>query len=157
MTGRSGPVLFAYDGSPLAKRAIEDAGEVLDTGRRALVLTVWQPFDVGFIPAGGQQFDAAEISEVRSAAQRTAAEGASLADGAGFRADGLELEASPTWKGIVDLAEQRDAALIVIGSHRRSGLAGLFAGSIAAAVTGHCRRPVLIVHRQDGRSSQTPA
>jgi nucleotide-binding universal stress UspA family protein len=143
------PVLFAYDGSSLAKRAIEQAGELLDTGRRALVLTVWQPFDVGFIPAGGQQFDAAEISEVRRAAGRTAAEGASLADAAGFRAESLEIEASPTWKGIVDVAERDDAALIVLGSHRRHGLTGVLAGSVAACVTGHSRRSVLIVHRRE--------
>ena len=152
MSGETGsaPVLFAYDGSPLAKRAIEEAGELLDTGRRALVLTVWQPFDVGFIPAGGQQFDAAEITEVRSAAARTAAEGAARADVAGFRADSLELEASPSWKGIVEAAEKHDAALIVLGSHRRHGLTGVISGSVAACVAGHSRRSVLIVHRREG-------
>jgi nucleotide-binding universal stress UspA family protein len=142
------PVLFAYDGSDVAKLAIEQTGELLDTARQALVLTVWQPFDVGFVPAGGLQFDAAQIPDVKSAALQTAADGASRAAGAGFRARGLEVEAAPTWKGIVTSADAHDAAVIVLGSHGRSGLAGVFVGSVAAAVAAHSRRSVLIIHRR---------
>jgi nucleotide-binding universal stress UspA family protein len=144
-----GPVLFAYDGSELAKLAIHDAGGQLAPGRKALVLTVWQPFDVGFVPAVALRLDAAEISEVRDAAQRTAADGASLASTAGFDARGLEIEAAPTWKGIVHAAEEHDASLIVLGSHGRTGLAGVLLGSVAEAVAAHSRRSVLIVHRRD--------
>src|SRR5258708_4779693 len=75
----SGPVVFAYDGSALAKLAIEEAGRQLTEGRDALVLTVWQPFDVGFVPAVELRINAAEIADVRNAAEQTAAEGASLA------------------------------------------------------------------------------
>src|ERR1700724_4564974 len=85
-----GPVVFAYDGAELAKLAIEEAGRQLGPGRDALVLTVWQPFDVGFVPPAGLSFDAAQASEVRAAAQRAAEEGASLAEVAGFRARGAE-------------------------------------------------------------------
>jgi hypothetical protein len=52
----SGPIVFAYDGSELAKLAIDEAGRQLPPGRDALVLTVWQPFDVGFVPVGGFRF-----------------------------------------------------------------------------------------------------
>ena len=38
----------AYDGSELAKLAIDEAGRRLRPGRDAIVLTVWQPFDIGF-------------------------------------------------------------------------------------------------------------
>jgi nucleotide-binding universal stress UspA family protein len=145
--GASGLVLFAYDGSELAKRAIEEAGRQLGEGRDALVLTVWQPFDVGFIPPAGLTFDAAQAAEVRSAAQRTAEEGASLADAAGFRARGAEAQAAPTWKAIAEAAEDRDASLIVLGSHGANGLAGVFVGSVAGAVAAHSKRSVLIVHR----------
>src|SRR5215471_14855546 len=100
----SGPVVFAYDGSDLAKLAIAEAGQQLGPGREALVLTVWHPFDVGFVPAGGVRFDAAEVSDVKKAAHQTAEEGASLAQAAGFNARTATAEASPTWKGIVKLA-----------------------------------------------------
>jgi len=142
-----GPVVFAYDGSELAKLAIDEAGRQLAPARDALVLTVWQPFDVGFVPPVALQLDAAQIADVRDAAQQTAADGASLAQAAGFNARGLEAETAPTWKGIVHAAEEHDASLIVLGSHGRTGLAGVLLGSVAEAVAAHSRRPVLIVHR----------
>src|ERR1700681_4767968 len=142
-----GPVVFAYDGSELAKLAIEEAGRQLGPGRDALVLTVWQPFDVGFVPAVALQINAAEVADVRDAAAQTAAEGASRAKAAGFNARGLEAEVAPTWKGIVDAAEEHDASLIVLGSHGRTGFAGVALGSVAGAVAAHPRRSVLIVHR----------
>lgn len=144
----SGPVLFAYDGSDLAGNAITEAGGQLRAGRDALVLTVWEPFNVGFLPVGGPAFDAAGADEVRAAAEKTAAHGASLAAAAGFRAQSMAVEAAPTWKGIIDAADQHDASLIVLGSHGRSGLTGIVVGSVAAAVAAHSRRSVLIVHRR---------
>ena len=151
-----GPIVFAYDGSELAKLAIDEAARHLGPGRAALVLTVWHPFDVGFVPAGNVQFDAAQVSDVREAAEHTAAEGASRAQAAGFDARSEAAEAAPTWKGIVTAAEQQDASLIVLGSHGRTGLAGVLIGSVAEAVAAHSRRSVLIVHRprsEDGNSA----
>jgi nucleotide-binding universal stress UspA family protein len=145
----AGPVVFAYDGSELAKLAIDEAGRQLAPGREALVLTVWQPFDVGFIPPVELQINAAEIDDVRKAAEQTAAEGASLAAAAGFTARSAAVEAAPTWKGIVQVADEHDASLIVLGSHGRTGLAGVLIGSVAEAVAAHSRRSVLIVHRRD--------
>jgi nucleotide-binding universal stress UspA family protein len=143
----SGPVVFAYDGSDLAKHAIDEAGRLLEGGGEALVVTVWQPFDVGFLPAPGFQLDAADIAEVRKAAARTAAEGAALAEAAGFRAQSAEIEQSPTWSGIAEFGDAHEARLIVLGSHGRSGLAGALVGSVAGSVAAHSRRSVLIVHR----------
>jgi nucleotide-binding universal stress UspA family protein len=147
-TEATGPVIFAYDGSELAKLAIEDAARQLRPGRDALVVTVWQPFDVGFVPVGGLQFDAEQSTEVRHAAELTAAEGASLAEQAGFRARSAAIEAAPAWKGIVNVGEDHDCSLIVIGSHGRTGLAGVLIGSVAEAVTAHSPRSVLITHRR---------
>jgi nucleotide-binding universal stress UspA family protein len=143
----SGPVLFAYDGSELAGHAIKEAGRQMRTGRDALVLTIWEPFNVGFLPVGGPAFDAAGADEVRAAAEKTASYGASLAEAAGFRATAMTAEAAPTWKGITDAADSRDASLIVLGSHGRNGVTSLVVGSVAAAVAAHSRRSVLIVHR----------
>jgi nucleotide-binding universal stress UspA family protein len=142
----SGPVLFAYDGSELATLAIEQAAQQLAPGRDALVLCVWQPADVGFVPVDERHFDANQASEVKKAAEETAAHGASLAEKAGFRSQSMAVEAAPTWKGIVEAADEHGASLIVLGSHRRSGLAGHLLGSVAAAVVKHAARSVLVVH-----------
>lgn len=149
-----GPVVFAYDGSDLAKLAIDEAGRQLAPGRAAVVLTVWHPFDVGFMPVGGVRFDAAQISDVKRAAEQTAAEGASQAEAAGFNARSAATEAAPTWKGIVKVADEHDSSLIVLGSHGRTGLAGVLIGSVAEAVAAHARRSVLIVHRLDSGDSE---
>lgn len=143
----TGPVLFAYDGSELAQLAIERAGRQLAPGRDALVACVWQPGDVGFVPTSERHFNAAEATEVRRAAEETAAHGASLAEEAGFRPQSMAIEAAPTWKGIVEVAEERGASLIVLGSHRRSGLVGHLLGSVTAAVVAHSASSVLIVHQ----------
>ena len=146
----AGPVLLAYDGSELAAFAIAQAACQLGPQRDALVVCVWRPVDVGFTPTDKTHFDADRAVEVRHAAERTAAHGASLADGAGFLARSAAVEAAPTWKGIVDAAEEHDASLIVLGPHRRNGLLGHLQGSVAAAVVAHTATPVLIIPQEPG-------
>jgi nucleotide-binding universal stress UspA family protein len=143
-----GPVLFAYDGSDLAEKAIAEAGRQLRAHRDALVLTIWEPFNVGFLPVREAGFNAAQAGEVRKAAEETAAHGAALAQAAGFRAQSMAAEAAPTWKGIIDAADDHNASLIVLGSHGRSGITGIVVGSVASAVAAHSRRSVLIVHHR---------
>ena len=117
----AGPVLFAYDGSELAARAIEH---------------------------GAKHLDATAADQVRKAAEQTAAHGASLAQQAGFQPQSVAIKAAPTWKGIIEVAEERDASLIVLGSHRRSGVVGHLLGSVAAAVVWHSAFSVLVVHQR---------
>jgi nucleotide-binding universal stress UspA family protein len=143
-----GPVVFAYDGSDLAKLAIDEAGRLLDTSAGAVVACVWQTFNVGFVTPAGVEFNAAQAGEVKRAAQQTAAEGAALAEGAGFAAQAVAVESAPTWKGLCDVADERDGRLIVLGSHGRTGVADVLLGSVATAVSQHSRRSVLIVHRR---------
>lgn len=77
--GGPGTVVFAYDGSDLARTAIAEAGRQLPGRREALVLTIWRTFAVEFVPEPDAHFDAACAGEVRQAAGQTAARGASLA------------------------------------------------------------------------------
>jgi nucleotide-binding universal stress UspA family protein len=143
-----GPVLFAYDGSGLAALAIGRAAEELAVQRNAIVLCVWQPVDVGFVPTSTRHFDADQAPAVRRAAEETAAYGASLAEEAGFRAQALAVEAAPTWKGIVETAAEHRATVIVIGAQRRTGLVGHLMGSVAAAVVTHAPSSVFVVHER---------
>jgi nucleotide-binding universal stress UspA family protein len=71
-----------------------------------------------------------------------------MAQAAGFRAHGLAVKEAPTWQGIARVADDRDASLIVLGSHGKHGVAGMFLGSVAADVAAHSGRTVLIVHRR---------
>src|ERR1700749_4972920 len=144
-----GPAIFAYDGSELAGYAIEQAGFQLAAGREALVVCVWQPADVGFMPVKGRKLHAAAANEVEAAAQETAEAGADLAREAGFSARALTVEAAPTWKGLVQVAQDHKCGLIVIGSHQRNGLLGHLAGSVAAATVSHFQSSVLVIHKPD--------
>jgi nucleotide-binding universal stress UspA family protein len=109
---------------------------------------VWRPYGVGFIPPPEVKFDAAATQEVSNAAEETAAQGASMAQSAGFSAESLAVKEATTWKGIARVADDRDASLIVLGSHGKSGFTGIFLGSVASAVAAHSGRTVLIVHRR---------
>jgi nucleotide-binding universal stress UspA family protein len=142
----SATVVFGYDGSELAAFAIEHAATQLATPRDALVVCVWQPADVGFTPVGGQHFDADRATEVRDAAEETAAHGAELAAKAGFSARGRAVEASPIWKGIITAAQDEEASLIVLGAHRH-GPVGRLLGHVTPAVLAHSSSSVLVVHQ----------
>jgi nucleotide-binding universal stress UspA family protein len=153
-TGRSGvpceapgPAIFAYDGSELAAYAIEQAAIQLGPDREALVVCVWQPADVGFKPVKGRHLHAAAANEVEEAARETAEHGAEVAERVGFQARPLTVEAAPTWKGLVQVADEHRCGLIVIGSHQRSGLLGHIAGSVAAATISHFESSVLVIHK----------
>jgi nucleotide-binding universal stress UspA family protein len=80
--------------------------------------------------------------------EETAAHGALLAQRAGFRPHSIAVETAPTWKGIVAVANEHEASLIVLGSHRRTGLAGHLLGSVATAVVAHSPASVLVVHQR---------
>ena len=146
------PVLIAYDGSSQAKGAIVEAGRVLGAGRRAVVITVYEPIE-SFVFAGiggGTTLDPATVSAMQESAQNEATavaeEGAGLAREAGFAAEArIEIAPSP-WQAIVAAADELDAGVIAIGSRGRTGLPKVLLGSVASAVAQHSRRSVLIVH-----------
>jgi hypothetical protein len=115
VTGRA-PWCSATTAPILAKAAIAEAGQQLPAGRDALVLTVWRTFNVEFVPETGMEFDAACGDEVRQAAEQTAAHGALPAEAAGFQAQAVAVEGTPTWKAITDAAADHDVSLIVLGS-----------------------------------------
>jgi nucleotide-binding universal stress UspA family protein len=139
-------VLFAYDGSEVAKLAIQRAGAQLPPGRDALVVCAWQPVAAGFVLPEGLQINLDETTEVQAAAQRIAEQGAALAREAGFRPQSITVEDAPTWQGIVNTAQDHGASLIVIGTHRHTGVSGRLLGSTAAEVMRHSVAPVMIVH-----------
>ena len=85
-----GPVLLCYDGSDFARAAIAEAGRQLAPGRRALVLTVWQPLEsIPFYGAPlapvGPDVDQGLTAEAEGAAR----EGLELARAAGFDAEAV--------------------------------------------------------------------
>ena len=140
------PILFAYDGSAQAKAAIRQAAEQLRNGRPAIVLTVWHALAVVPFPTAiGLTSEGLEDS-IEQQARRVAEEGAELARSGGFDAEPVAEQGEPVWQRIVDYAEERDAGIVVMGSHARTGLGLVLLGSVAAATARHTDLPVLIAH-----------
>jgi nucleotide-binding universal stress UspA family protein len=149
----STPALLGYDGSDVARRAIERAAELLGGGA-AVVLTVWERTAAfaGYDPlatvsegmgrAAGLEQEMDDIGA--QVAQRTAEQGAELAKEHGFDAAARTAEGK-VWRTIVDIADEIDARAIVVGTRGHSGLQSLMIGSVANGVVHHSDRPVLVI------------
>jgi nucleotide-binding universal stress UspA family protein len=154
MADEDHPILIAYDGSEYAKAAIKQAGEQLRNGRRAIVLTVWQPYSAaGFVGAPGVAPVGLE-EDVERGARRVAEEGAKLARKAGFEAESVAERGDPIWQRIVQSADEHDASIVVMGSHGRTGVARMLLGSVAGTAASHTERPVLIAHDGEQRTPE---
>ena len=166
------PALLCYDGSDNARGAIEEAGAVLGGGP-AVVLTVWESIGppalrhpIPAVAEFGRDFRdsskevvAALDAQTAAWARATAAEGAELARGSSFDARpvahrALGRPAEPidgtVWQAVIDIADQEDAAVIVLGSRGSSGLKAALLGSVSYGVVHNADRPVLTVPPADG-------
>jgi nucleotide-binding universal stress UspA family protein len=142
----AGPILIAYDGSEFAKQAIREAGEQLSNGRKAIVLTVWQPYgSMAFVGAPGVAPVGLD-EDTEKDALRVAQEGARLARLAGFEAEAAAERGDAIWQRIVESADEHDASIVVMGSHGRTGIPRVLLGSVASTAASHTDRPVLIAH-----------
>lgn len=139
-----GPILVCYDGSPGAQHAIAVAG-TLFAGRRAVILDVG-PLDLVAETYAAGSLGASDIGNaVYEGTLEQAEAGAALARQAGFDAEPRATVDAPTWRGITDVANEIDAAVIVLGSEGRTGLAELLDGSVSHDVAEHASRPVLVI------------
>jgi nucleotide-binding universal stress UspA family protein len=146
------PVLICYDGSDDADRAIDAAADLFGL-QRAVVLDIGPPLTVAesFVVMApltpGAAFEELNEDDARERARA----GAERARRAGFDAEARAVLDAPTWEGIVAVADDIDAAVIVLGSRGLKGARELFEGSVSHEVAEHARRPVLVVPPQNER------
>jgi nucleotide-binding universal stress UspA family protein len=139
-------ILICYDGTTGSERAIKVAAALLGP-RRAVVLDIGVPITPAESLASvssvvpGQAFE--ELNQAD--ALERARSGAEFARHAGFDAEARSEISAPTWEGIVNVADEIDAPVIVIGSRGQSGARELFNGSVSHDVAAHAGRPVLVV------------
>lgn len=124
--------------------------------------TVWEPglaFEMASFSTAGMAgdplappVDVAEARELgdtlQAEAERLAREGADLARSAGLEAEAVPVadERNDVAESIIDLARDRGAAAVVIGSRGRSGLLARLEGSTSRGVLKHAECPVVVVH-----------
>ena len=146
------PILICYDGSADSDRAIEAAAVLLGP-RRAVVVDIGPTLTAAESVAAVSAVvpgNAFEDLNMDSAMEKARA-GAGRAREAGFKAEPRAELMEPVWESIVDVADEIDAAVIVLGSRGLKGIREQFEGSVSHEVAEHAGRPVLIVPRAKGR------
>lgn len=145
------PVLICYDGSPNAKQAIVVARATL-ADDWAILLHVWESpvavladsFSDSGVRPGPPIQDLNRLAGDR--ARAIAHEGADFARSKGLNVElRLERDKASAWRTILDVAEEIDADLIVVGTRGRTAVQSGLLGSVSGAVVHHSARPVLIV------------
>ena len=137
-------VLVAYDGSPLAERALRYA---LDMFPEAVITSIFviNPVDsvidveAGGLPVAEDWYDNAQerASTIHSRATDIAGE-------LGTDIDTLTEIGRPATT-ILGYAADNDVDQIVIGSHGRSGIERALLGSVAETVTRRAKIPVTVI------------
>jgi nucleotide-binding universal stress UspA family protein len=139
-------ILFCYDGSDEAKRSMESTADLFTT-RDAVVV------DVGSFLTGAESLaalspgvDVPTLEKLnRDAALERAEDGVAYARRFGFDASARQVLADPAWEGILDVADDVDAAVIVVGSRGLNGAKELLEHSFSRGLTEQASRPVLVV------------
>jgi nucleotide-binding universal stress UspA family protein len=155
MASEAAPVLIAYDGSEVSRVAVRRAAELF-AGRPAVLATVWEP-GLAAVPIGltdtmgmGTLPDPETIEAVdrsqREHASTVAADGAEFARSVGLVAEAQAVpDEADVADTLIDIARERGAAVVVVGSHGISGLRTRLLGSVSRKLIEHCDRPVLVI------------
>ena len=132
-------IVLGYDDSDAAKRGLERAAELSTAFGSKVIVTSVAPMLVG--RAGGSVDPADPPDEHK----RELMHAASFLTERGIEAD-YDLGLADPASHIVELAEQRGADLIVVGTHEPSFLEGLLGLSVSRKVERKAHCDVLIVH-----------
>jgi nucleotide-binding universal stress UspA family protein len=134
----SSGVIVGYDGSECAKVALRAA------------LEVGKAYDEKVIVAFGYELNpvAGEIRDYHAALHELATkrleEAASIAIADGLEVEAVIVEREPA-HGLVELADERDARVIVVGTRGESPIRGALLGSTPHKLLQLSDRPVLVV------------
>jgi nucleotide-binding universal stress UspA family protein len=139
------PVVFCYDGSDGARRALERSSELL-SGRPARVITVWRSAwdEARSVALASVQPDVVDHldHEAERSGRDLAHEGAELVPGS--QPVAVKAQGS-TWQTILEYTDSVHAEAIVVSSRGRGGLRSAILGSVSHGLVNHAHRPVLVV------------
>jgi nucleotide-binding universal stress UspA family protein len=150
-------VIIAFDGSPAARRAIEEAAKVFRSSH-VLVVTIWEeglayatppaPLDgMAMAPVVDPEVALEVDRSVHDHANRVSSEGAALAQSLGLEAQPLAVpDERDIARTILTVADKHQAAAIVVGSRGLGGIRARLEGSTSKALLKHAPCPVLVVH-----------
>jgi nucleotide-binding universal stress UspA family protein len=134
-------ILVGTDGSDTASRAVEHAAELCKAmGAELVVLTAYAPprSDVGSTFGRADAYPGQEIGQaiLRDAKKHF---------GEGLKIKTVVREGDPA-EGLIDVAEEENVDLIVVGNKGMTGTKRFLLGSVPNQISHHAPTNVLIVH-----------
>jgi len=148
-------VLLATDGSEDAALALKAAVDIAAKSGAALSLVhVYVP-ELGYAGLGLGLPPEGYVDEHKQRAREILEGEAKKAAAAGAKLSGEYLRAGRTWEQIVDLAEEIEAGLIVMGARGTGAVKRLSLGSVSGEVARHAPCPVLVV--RGGKDAWPPS
>jgi nucleotide-binding universal stress UspA family protein len=140
----SSGIVVGYDGSDCAKEAVRVAIEV----GKAYAETVVIAFGYDLNPVAGELHDYHAALKELATTRLTEAVALAQASGADADIEAVIIEQEPA-AGLVELARERDARAIVVGTRGGSPLKGALLGSTPHKLLQLSDRPVLVVPSHD--------
>lgn len=138
----SNTIIVPLDGSAVAETALRYAEEMARAGDRELMLVTIQD---GIVVRGFQPFADSEHMTVDEACEAYLERAVRAVEAAGVSARSVLITGDNAAAGILDVAADEDAEMIVLATHGRSGVGKWLLGSVAEKVVRSAQRPVLIV------------
>ena len=147
-------VLIATDGSPLSERAV-DTGINLATALKASVIiaTVGAPYApplyAGDLVPNNYLTANEHDEKVRASGQEVLDQACAKAKAAGLQYEtGFEIADEPA-DGIIKIAHDKKADVIVVASHGRGGLSALLLGSATRRLISNAKIDLLVVRNPE--------
>ena len=142
-------LLVPLDGSTFAEQALSAAGAIaMRSGAAVRLVRAHVPIGYGDL-ALVERWEKEHRRDEREYLARTAT---SFADRFGVETNSALLE-DPVAPAICHCAQEKEAALIVMSTHGRTGVSRAWLGSVADAVARHVTIPVLLI-RPDSRPGE---
>ena len=141
-------ILIPTDGSAISRKAVKQ-GVAFAQSIGATVVGFFSPEDyraimyTEYMPAtllSQEEFEA----QAKKAAEKQLAQVQKAAEAADVRYESYWTISITPWEAIIEAARKKKCDLIFMGSHGRTGLAGLVLGSTTTKVLTHSKVPVLV-------------
>jgi nucleotide-binding universal stress UspA family protein len=140
-------LVVGIDGSDGARAAVEEAVELAARLRAKVTFVHALSAPRSFV---GDPLYQDVLSDELECGRIALAEAAELAEAEGVDAR-TEIVEGDAAEGLLLLARERDADVIVVGSRGLGSIRGALLGSVSRAITKHADLPVLVVKREAAR------
>lgn len=132
-------IVVGYDGSDCSKAALDEAAELAkDLGEKLVIVFGYAPGGAG----GGEV--PAQREAVEEIGEKVTKEATDRAQGAGVETE-VELVNKHSAQALADVAKERGADMIVVGTHGEAPIKGIIIGSTPHKLLHIAEVPVLVV------------